>query len=163
MVKNANEILGERLLSITVGNEPNGFVFNDVKTGSGYSLEQYVRELKDYANAIYAVAPNVPISGPGAYDQGWWQPFVDAEIPQKKILTFHNYPLYSCLRRRSPGLTHHRQPDEPADARPCRGLPAGGLKVGQAAGLETWLPETGIAACPGSNETSRTRLGPVGG
>jgi hypothetical protein len=30
------------------------------------------------------------------------------------------------------------------------------LKVGQAAGLETWLPETGIAACPGSNETSRT-------
>ncbi|MCU1511401.1 MAG: hypothetical protein JWO34_1241, partial [Arthrobacter sp.] len=30
------------------------------------------------------------------------------------------------------------------------------LKVGKAAGLETWLPETGIAACPGSNETSRT-------
>ena len=93
MVKNASEIFGDRLLSITVGNEPNGFVFNDVKTGSGYSLEQYIRELKDYANAIYAVAPNVPISGPGAYDQKWWQPFVDADIPQKKILTFHNYPL----------------------------------------------------------------------
>ena len=96
MVKNASQIFGDRLLSITVGNEPNGFVFNDVKTGSGYSLDQYVRELKDYANAIYAVAPNVPISGPGAYDQKWWQPFVDADIPQKKILTFHNYPLYSC-------------------------------------------------------------------
>ena len=53
-------------------------------------------ELKAYANAMNAVAPNVPISGPGAYDQKWWQPFIDADIPQKKILSFHNYPLYSC-------------------------------------------------------------------
>jgi hypothetical protein len=156
MVKNASEIFGDRLLSITVGNEPNGFVFNDVKTGSGYSLEQYVRELKDYANAIYAVAPNVPISGPGAYDQKWWQPFIDADIPQKKILTFHNYPLYSCDGSDPKGsptianlmsqLMHDRAADYQQSA----------LKVGQAAGLETWLPETGIAACPGSNETSRT-------
>ena len=156
MVKNASEILGERLLSVTVGNEPNGFVFNDVKTGSGYSLEQYIRELKDYANAIYAVAPNVPISGPGAYDSKWWQPFVDAEIPQKKILTFHNYPLYSCDGADPQGsptmanlmsqLMHDRAADYQLSA----------LKVGQAAGVETWLPETGIAACPGSNETSRT-------
>ena len=156
MVKNASEILGERLLSVTVGNEPNGFVFNDVKTGSGYSLEQYVRELKDYANAIYAVAPNVPIAGPGAYDQKWWQPFVDAEIPQKKILTFHNYPLYSCDGADPQGsptianLMSQLMHDRAADYQQAA------LKVGQAAGLETWLPETGIAACPGSNETSRT-------
>ncbi|WP_306916662.1 MULTISPECIES: hypothetical protein [unclassified Arthrobacter] len=155
MVKHASEIFGDRLLSITIGNEPNGFVFNDVKTG-GYSLDQYIRELKDYANAIYAVAPNVPISGPGAYDSKWWQPFVDADIPQKKILTFHNYPLYSCDGSDPKGsptmgnlmnrLMHDRAADYQQSA----------LKVGQAAGLETWLPETGIAACPGSNETSRT-------
>jgi hypothetical protein len=30
------------------------------------------------------------------------------------------------------------------------------VKAGTDSGLETWLPETGIAACPGSNETSRT-------
>jgi hypothetical protein len=155
MVKYASQIFGDRLLSITIGNEPNGFVFNDVKT-DGYSLEQYIRELKDYANAIYAVAPNVPISGPGAYDQKWWQPFVDADIPQKKILTFHNYPLYSCdgsdplgsptMANLMTPLMHVRAADYQQSA----------LKVGQAAGLETWLPETGIAACPGSNETSRT-------
>jgi hypothetical protein len=155
MVKYASQIFGDRLLSITIGNEPNGFVFNDVKT-DGYSLEQYIRELKDYANAIYAVAPNVPISGPGAYDQKWWQPFVDADIPQKKILTFHNYPLYSCdgsdplgsptMANLMTPLMHDRAADYQQSA----------LKVGQAAGLETWLPETGIAACPGSNETSRT-------
>ena len=155
MVKHASQIFGERLLSITIGNEPNGYVFNDVKT-SGYSLEQYLRELKEYANAIYAVAPNVPISGPGAYDAKWWQPFVDADIPQKKILSFHNYPLYSCDGSDPKGsptmanlmsrLMHDRAADYQQSA----------LKVGQAAGLETWLPETGIAACPGSNETSRT-------
>ncbi|MGO4803869.1 hypothetical protein AB4089_01935 [Arthrobacter sp. 2MCAF15] len=154
--KNASQILGDRLLSITVGNEPNGYVFNDVKTGSGYSIEQYVRELKDYANAIYAVAPNVPISGPGAYDQKWWQPFIDADIPQKKILSFHNYPLYSCDGsdpKASPTLANLMSPlmhDRAADYQKAA------VKVGQAAGLETWLPETGIAACPGSNETSRT-------
>jgi hypothetical protein len=157
MVKHASEIFGDRLLSVTVGNEPNGFVFNDVKAKSGgYSLEQYIRELKDYANAIHAVAPNVPISGPGAYDQKWWQPFIDADIPQKKILTFHNYPLYSCDGADPKGsptmsnlmskLMHDRAADYQQAA----------LQVGQAAGLETWLPETGIAACPGSNETSRT-------
>ena len=76
---------------------------------------QYVEELKAYANAINAVAPNVPISGPGAYDQKWWQPFIDADIPQKKILSFHNYPLYSCDGRRTPRVSPTiGEPDEPA-------------------------------------------------
>jgi hypothetical protein len=155
MVKHASQIFGERLLSITVGNEPNGYVFNDVRT-DGYSLEQYLRELKAYAEAIHAVAPDVPISGPGAYDQKWWQPFIDADIPQKKILSFHNYPLYSCNGSDPKGsptmanLMSRLMHDRAADYQQAA------LKAGQAAGLETWLPETGIAACPGSNETSRT-------
>lgn len=155
MARHASQIFGARLLSITIGNEPNGFVFNGVRAG-GYSLERYLQELKDYAGAIYAVAPHVPISGPGAYDAKWWQPFIDADIAQKKILTFHNYPLYSCdgvdpkgsptLANLMSRLMHDRAADYQQSA----------LRAGQAAGLETWLPETGIAACPGSNETSRT-------
>lgn len=155
MARHASEILGERLLSITIGNEPNGYVYNDVRT-NGYSLDQYVRELTAYAHAIYAAAPNVPISGPGAYDQKWWQPFIDADIPQKKILSFHNYPLYSCDGsdpKGSPTMANLMSPlmhDRAADYQRAA------LEAGRAAGLETWLPETGIAACPGSNETSRT-------
>ncbi|WP_306909720.1 hypothetical protein [Arthrobacter sp. B3I9] len=155
MVKYASQIFGDRLLSITIGNEPNGFVYKDVKT-NGYTVDQYIREMQAYANAIYAVAPDVPIAGPGAYDQKWWQPFIDADIPQKKIFTFHNYPLYSCdgsdptasptMANLMSELMHVRGNDYQLSA----------VKVGQAAGLETWLPETGIAACPGSNETSRT-------
>ncbi len=155
MAKHAAEIFGDRLLSITIGNEPNGYVFNDVRA-DGYSLEQYVTELKAYAGAIHAVAPNVPIAGPGAYDQKWWQPFIDAEIPQKKILSFHNYPLYSCDGSDPKGsptmanLMSQLMHDRAADYQEAA------LAAGKAAGLETWLPETGIAACPGSNETSRT-------
>ncbi len=155
MVKHAADIFGDRLLSVTIGNEPNGYVFNDVRT-DGYSLKQYITELKAYAKAIYAVAPDVPIAGPGAYDQKWWQPFIDADIPQKKILSFHNYPLYSCdgsdplgsptMSNLMSELMHDRAADYQQAA----------LKAGEAAGLETWLPETGIAACPGTNETSRT-------
>lgn len=156
MAKHAAQIFGPRLLSLTIGNEPNGFGTNGVRP-AGYTIENYVAELKAYANAINAVAPNVPISGPGAYDQKWWQPFIDADIPQKKILSFHNYPLYSCDGTVDPlasptmanlmsGLMHDRAEDYQQAA----------LKTGRDAGLEVWLPETGIAACPGSNETSRS-------
>ncbi|MGP4033767.1 hypothetical protein [Pseudarthrobacter sp. 1C304] len=155
MAKHAAEIFGPRLLSFTVGNEPNGFGANGVRPG-GYSTGQYVEELKAYAVAMNAVAPNVPISGPGAYDRKWWQPFIDADIPQKKILSFHNYPLHSCDGgdpKSSPTIANvmtplmHQRADDYQQA---------ALEVAKAAGLETWLPETGIAACPGSNETSRT-------
>lgn len=155
MAKHAAETFGPRLLSITVGNEPNGFGLNGVRPG-GYSTGQYVEELKAYANAMNAVAPNVPISGPGAYDQKWWQPFIDADIPQKKILSFHNYPLHSCEGsdpKSSPTIANvmsQLMHDRAADYQQAA------LTAGQAAGIETWLPETGIAACPGSNETSRT-------
>ena len=156
MAGSAAKIFGPRLLSFTVGNEPNGFGTNGVRP-EGYSTAQYVKELKAYADAISKTAPNVPISGPGAYDQKWWQPFIDADLPQKKILTFHYYPMYSCDGKVDPlasptianimsPLMHTRAEDYQKAA----------LEAGKKAGLEVWLPETGIAACAGSNETSRT-------
>lgn len=156
MVKSASEILGDRLLSVTIGNEPNGFGTNGVRPG-GYTPENFVQELKAYAKAIHAVAPNVPIAGPGTYSEAWWRPFIAADIPQKKIFTFHNYPLYSCdgsvdpkasptLANLMSPLMHQRGEDYQKAA----------VQAAKKAGLETWLPETGIAACPGSNETSRT-------
>lgn len=154
-MKNATAIFGDKLLAVTIGNEPNGYVFNDVRT-DGYSIEQYVTELKAYATAIHEVAPDLPIAGPGAYDQKWWQPFIDADIPQKKIFTFHNYPLYSCDAgdpKASPTLANLMTEQMHARGNDYQ---TAALEAGKTAGLETWLPETGIAACPGSNETSKT-------
>lgn len=155
MMKHASAIFGDKLLSVTIGNEPNGFVYNGVRE-DGYSKEKYVKELKAYAEAIYETAPNVPVAGPGAYKEDWWPLFINADIPQKKIFSFHNYPLYSCdgseanssptLANLMAPLMHKRAAEYQAVA----------LKAGRDAGLETWLPETGIAACPGSNETSKT-------
>ncbi len=155
MTRYAAEAFGERLVGITVGNEPNGFA----KTGlrdSGYGIEDYLTELKTYAAAMYTVAPNVPIVGPGTYEQTWWGPFAEVELPQKKILSFHHYPLSSCEGADPLGepimanLTTRHLHDH---ANNFRGA---AMKPALTAGLETWIPETGVSACPGSNETTKT-------
>lgn len=155
MMKHATAIFGERLLSVTIGNEPNGFVFNGARK-DGYSIEKYLTELQAYANAIYAVAPNLPIAGPGAYDQKWWQPFIDVDIPQKKILSFHHYPQHSCDGSEAVAAPTMANLMNQVIHDRAAGYHQAAVKAGRAAGLETWLPETGIAACPGSNETSKT-------
>ena len=155
MTKYAAAAFGERLVGVTVGNEPNGFA----KTGlrdSGYGIESYLTELKAYAAAMYAVAPEVPIVGPGTYEQTWWGPFAEVELPQKKILSFHHYPLSSCEGADPLGepimgnLTTRYLHDH---ANNFRGA---AMKPALTAGLETWIPETGVSACPGSNETTKT-------
>ncbi|MGX9900042.1 hypothetical protein ACW0JT_09205 [Arthrobacter sp. SA17] len=155
MVKHASSIFGNRLLSVTVGNEPNGYGYNGVRPG-GYTKDNYVSELKEYAKAIFAVAPEVPISGPGTYSEDWWEPFVDADIPQKKILSFHNYPLPSCDGKDPKGTPTLGNLMTPLMHKRAADYQEAAVQAGKAAGLETWLPETGIAACNGSNETSRT-------
>lgn len=155
MTKYAAAAFGERLVGVTVGNEPNGFA----KTGlrdSGYGIEDYLTELKAYAAAMYDVAPEVPIVGPGTYEQTWWAPFAEVELPQKKILSFHHYPLSSCEGADPLGepimanLTTRHLHDHANNFRGKAMQPA------LTAGLETWIPETGISACPGSNETTKT-------
>lgn len=155
MAQNASMIFGDRLLGITIGNEPNGYAASGVRT-AGYSVEEYVTELQAYAEAMYATAPTVPIAGPGAYDQKWWDAFLHADIRQSKILSFHHYPLHSCDgadSQSSPRISNliSQQMHTRAAA-----FQQAALDAGRAAGLEVWLPETGIAACPGANETSRT-------
>ena len=155
MTKNAAAIFGERLAGVTVGNEPNGFA----KTGlrdSGYGIQNYLTELKAYAAAMYAAAPDVPIVGPGTYEQTWWGPFAEVDLPQRKILSFHHYPLSSCEGADPLGepilgnLVSRYTHDHGIDFR------SAALQPGLKAGLEIWIPETGVSACPGSNETTKT-------
>lgn len=155
MTKYAAAAFGERLVGITVGNEPNGFAKTGLRA-SGYGIQDYLTELQAYAAAMHAVAPNVPIVGPGTYEETWWGPFAEVELPQRKILSFHHYPLSSCSGADPAGepvmralITRHIHDH----ANNFRGE---ALKPGVAAGIETWIPETGISACPGSNETTKT-------
>ena len=155
MIRHASKIFGPRLLSFTVGNEPNGFASTKLRPAN-YGIGKYVAELTAYAKAIYAVAPRVTISGPGVYDQTWWKPFVDAKLPQKKVLSFHNYRLSSCKDTKSPDFPAISNLLGPLNRQRAATYQQGALKVAKAARLETWLAETGMSACPGSNQTTET-------
>ncbi|WP_120954556.1 hypothetical protein [Arthrobacter oryzae] len=155
MIKYASKIFGPRLLSFTVGNEPNGFAYTKLRPAD-YGIEKYVTELKAYADAIYAAAPNVVISGPGVYDQKWWKPFMDADLPQKKVLSFHNYPLYSCTDTTSDGFPTIPNLLGQAIHQRAASYQQHALDAAKSAGMETWLAETGMSACPGSNQTTKT-------
>ncbi|WP_035764049.1 hypothetical protein, partial [Arthrobacter sp. H20] len=156
MTKYAAEIFGDRLVGITVGNEPNGYPTNGLRP-SGWGIPEYLDELKTYADAMYEVAPEVRIVGPGTYAEAWWEPFAQADLQQEKILSFHHYPLSQCDGSNDPlgepimeNLMAAPIHDRAEDYRRAALAPA------SAAGLETWIPETGISACPGSNETTKT-------
>ncbi len=155
MAKYASEIFKTRLVSITVGNEPNGFPTSDVRPSS-WGLKDFTAELQEYAKAIHAVAPNVPLLGPGAYAESWWKPFADTETPQKKILSLHHYPLTSCDAKDPQSaptmgnLLTSRMHDR------TLAYQQEAFKVARPAGLEVWIPETGVSACDGANPTSRT-------
>ena len=155
MIKYASQIFGPRLLSFTVGNEPNGFAYTKLRPAT-YGSDEYVVELKAYAEAIHAAAPNVVISGPGVYDQKWWKPFIDADLPQKKVLSFHNYPLFSCKDTKSPGFPTIPNLLGDGTRQRAANYQKHALDAAKSAGLETWLAETGMSACPGSNQTTKT-------
>lgn len=155
LAKYGAQIFGKRLLSITIGNEPNGFGKGDMRRGE-YTVEQFSKEAKAYADAMYNTAPNVPISGPGTYAADWADAWAALDIKQKKILTFHNYPLTGCQT--------HTDADQPTMSNLLSkethdrsvNYHKTFVKKGQAAGMPVWVDETGISACTGGNETTKT-------
>ncbi|MCW2763792.1 MAG: hypothetical protein JWR85_3993 [Marmoricola sp.] len=155
MAVNASRIFGTRLVGITVGNEPNGFSTSSVRP-KDWDLDNYLDELKAYADAINAVAPGIPIMGPGVYAESWWDPFMKAQLPQQKILSFHHYPLTSCDAKdpqsapTMANLLTSRMHDRTVSYQQKA------LEAGKSAGAPVWIAETGISACDGANPTSRT-------
>lgn len=155
MVKHGAEIFGNRLAAVTIGNEPNGFGDGDMREGK-YTVDDFVKEATAYADAIYKVAPHVPISGPGTFSANWVAPWISLPVKQPKVLTFHHYPLTGCTTGKAEDAptmgnllarnTHDRSIEYNKTF----------VDKGNAAGMAVWIPETGISACTGSNETTKT-------
>ncbi len=156
MAAHASQIFGDRLVGVTVGNEPNGYAANGLRDPD-WTMEDYLTELKAYAQAIYEAAPDVKLVGPGVYSKSWWGPFTEADLPQDRIFSFHHYPLSTCDGVNDPTgeptLANLMSQNIHDHADYYRGE---ALKPAGAAGLETWITETGVSACPGSNETTKT-------
>jgi hypothetical protein len=93
----AQSLLGASLAGIAIGNEPDRYVADGLRT-SPWSFADYVAEVAAYRSAIAAAAPGVPIVGPDASSGevllAWVSETAAAEHPA--LLTAHYYPLTKC-------------------------------------------------------------------
>lgn len=160
----AYNALGERLVAVSIGNEPNGYTIKD-RNGtsvrdSSWDRDAYREQVTEFATVIHQSAPNLPIAGPGAFDKAWWEAFIEADIPNTVAMTQHWYPLWSCPGKSSAG-------DAEAEPTVANLMSAStherasrvfdkAYQVARAAGLALWMEETGPTSCSGGNETSRT-------
>ncbi|UVI36688.1 hypothetical protein [Brevibacterium spongiae] len=161
MAAHAVDILGDSLIGLGIGNEPNGYTVDDVPGGAvrgdDWNEGKYVKQLEAYAKAIHAKRPEAPIIGPDVYDGAWMTAFLDSGVKKKTALSQHWYQLYDCDSSSVPG----RGPQAPNLIEPIakeaakKNLGIGKSKA-DAAGLPLWLEETGPTSCPGTNDTSLT-------
>ena len=164
MAKYARRALGERLVAVAIGNEPNGFRLESQPQyrirGRGWSPEKWVDEARKYEQAIHNQVPDLPLAGPGAYDARWLRAFADAELTNTRALTQHWYPLWSCPGRRgdtdadaAPSVDNLASPDLPDRTSSTLGV---GAEIARDNDLPFWIEEIGPTSCPGTGETSRT-------
>lgn len=93
----AQAALGASLAGIAIGNEPDRYVADGLRT-SPWSFADYATEAEAYVTAIAAAAPGVAIAGPDVSSSeallGWVADAASAEHPA--LLTAHYYPLTKC-------------------------------------------------------------------
>ncbi|WP_236586911.1 hypothetical protein [Brevibacterium casei] len=161
MAANAIDILGESLVGISVGNEPNGYTVEDVPGGAvrddDWDKTKYVEQLNSYVEAIMSQRPDAPIIGPDAFDGAWMDAFLGANVENTAALAQHWYQLYDCdsdvVPGRGPEPENLLDPSAKEAAKKNIGI---GLAKADAAGLPLWLEETGPTSCGGTNDTSLT-------
>lgn len=164
MAEAASLSLGERLLGVTLGNEPNGFFLESQPQyairDASWSTEEYQAEIAEYERVIHARVPDLPISGPGTFDAKWWRAFVAAGLSNTVSLNSHWYPLWSCPGRQGttdaafePTVANLVAPSMHEKAERIVGMAADEASKSE---LPLWMTETGSTSCVGSNESSRT-------
>lgn len=161
MAAHAVDILGDSLVGLAIGNEPNGYTVKDVPNGNvrgkGWSKKKYVQQLEAYAKAIHKKRPNAPIIGPDVYDGAWMEAFADSDVKSKTAISQHWYQLYECDSKKVPGRGPEAEnlvdPLAKKSAKKNLGI---GMGKAKAADLPLWLEETGPTSCPGTNDTSLT-------
>lgn len=153
--------LGERLVAVSIGNEPNGFALASQPQhqirDAGYSPARFVAEVGPYVTAIHEKVPGLGIAGPGTFDAPWWRAFGDAKFPDTVAMSQHWYPLWSCdgvaEPKASPTVANMTSRWLHDRANFVIGM---GRQTASTYNLPLWMEETGPTSCPGTNDTSRT-------
>ncbi|WP_309131153.1 hypothetical protein [Brevibacterium sp.] len=161
MAVHAVDILGDSLVGLAIGNEPNGYTIKSVPNGavrgSGWNTAEYSKQLKAYVSAIHAKRPDAPIIGPDVYEGKWMDAFLDADVKNTAALSQHWYQLYECSSTKVPGRGPQAQNlIDPLAKDSAEKILDIGLSKAEGAGLPLWLEETGTTSCPGTNDASRT-------
>lgn len=161
MAAHAQEAFGDRLLAVSIGNEPNGFFHENqpqlaVRTDS-WGPEPYQDSLREYSDALQEDVPGIPVAGPGAYDATWWRAFAESGMPEQRALSMHWYPLWDC-KGPEDSIANPTVEDltSPALRDQARTIVGQGVEVAAEHDLPLWMEETGPTSCPGTTDVSRT-------
>ncbi len=85
-------VMGNKLLAFEMGNEPDLFGYKSVHRHAGYQYSDYLREFRQYREAVRQKLPGASFAGPdvaGATD--WVTKFAADEGRDSKLLTHHYY------------------------------------------------------------------------
>ncbi|ROZ63770.1 hypothetical protein EDL96_05315 [Kocuria soli] len=161
----AEEAFGDRLTGIMIGNEPNGYYLgadNDrnIKDAS-WDEEKFIGVWEDYVKAIRKEVPDANIVGPGTYDMDWWRAVIGAEV-DNSTLAVHQYPLSECDGLGDPVYRANSAPTlqntVSAETRQRVDILLGrAVRLADEADMNTWVMETSVSACAGSNDITTTQ------
>jgi hypothetical protein len=93
----ARATLGDRLMGVEIGNEPNSYGHPKVALRpSAYGAREYVNELDAYRAALRASAPEVSLYGPDLTQSMTWMPELASVLREFDEVTLHFYATSTC-------------------------------------------------------------------
>ena len=82
--------LGSALIALQIGNEPDLFYRNGLRTPS-YGYADYIAEWRKFAAAVRERTPAAPLAGPDVGNHINWVESFAKDVPNAKLLTSHFY------------------------------------------------------------------------
>ncbi|HWX92858.1 MAG TPA: glycosyl hydrolase family 79 C-terminal domain-containing protein [Terriglobales bacterium] len=80
------------LLAFEIGNEPDLFAHREIHRKKGYGYEDFLREYREFRDALRKELPGIPLAGPDvAIETSWVTEFARDEGKDIKFLTHHYY------------------------------------------------------------------------
>jgi len=149
----AKAALGPWLQGVEVGNEPDAYGRHGLRSGS-WDFQHYAQQVDSYRHAIAALAPGVPLAGPGVSGSRVyirWGPR-EAATQQPLMLTGHHYPL-GCHQHPAPSIARllsgaiRSEEEESLDRY---------MAVSRATGIPFRMDEAGSVSCGGEAGISNT-------